>query len=381
MEKGKNMTTGLKYSMENFFLSCDTNDFGVENYDALRFGSWAPESKQRASLLDILKIAVKDIIGLSSRQRHARMMRQVDVYTPFMERLERIWKNLSGTDRELLVSLLAYRLMGYQKVRLERNNDEYWNALSLAETLKVSGETYDPHFLHFILNKMDLNPLGIDCKFFFSPGGVAIDFILEQYAYKLKNEPLVHVEEGDVVFDVGGCWGDTALYFANKTGPNGKIYSFEFIPDNLKLFKMNTGLNPYLESRIELIENPVSNRSGTKIFYKDFGPGSRIEMSPFAEQTGETETVCIDDIVNQKNIQKLDFIKMDIEGAEPMALEGAIKTIRRFKPKLAIAIYHSMDDFVNIPNWILDLDMGYKIFLSHSTIHAEETVCFAKVIE
>ena len=126
MEKGKNMTTGLKYSMENFFLSCDTNDFGVENYDALRFGSWAPESKQRASLLDILKIAVKDIIGLSSRQRHARMMRQVDVYTPFMERLERIWKNLSGTDRELLVSLLAYRLMGYQKVRLERNNDEYW---------------------------------------------------------------------------------------------------------------------------------------------------------------------------------------------------------------------------------------------------------------
>ena len=69
---------------------------------------------------------------------------------------------------------------------------------------------------------------------------------------------------------------------------------------------------------------------------------------------------------------------MDIEGAEPSALEGAIETIKKFKPKLAIAIYHSMDDFVNIPNWILDLNLGYEIFIDHYTIHAEETVCFAK---
>ena len=69
---------------------------------------------------------------------------------------------------------------------------------------------------------------------------------------------------------------------------------------------------------------------------------------------------------------------MDIEGAEPLALEGAIETIKRFRPKLAIAIYHSMNDFVAIPNWILNLDLDYEIFIGHYTIHAEETVCFAK---
>ena len=69
---------------------------------------------------------------------------------------------------------------------------------------------------------------------------------------------------------------------------------------------------------------------------------------------------------------------MDIEGAELLALEGAIKTIIKFRPKLAIAIYHSMSDFVAIPYWILNLNLGYEIFIGHYTIHAEETICFAK---
>jgi len=69
---------------------------------------------------------------------------------------------------------------------------------------------------------------------------------------------------------------------------------------------------------------------------------------------------------------------MDIEGAESKALAGAIKTIERFRPKLAIAIYHSMDDFIKIPKWIMDLNLGYEIYIGHYTIHAEESICFAK---
>ena len=69
---------------------------------------------------------------------------------------------------------------------------------------------------------------------------------------------------------------------------------------------------------------------------------------------------------------------MDIEGTEPFALKGAEKTIRKFRPKLAIAIYHSMGDFINIPKWILELNLDYEIYLGHYTIHSEETIIFAK---
>jgi len=151
------------------------------------------------------------------------------------------------------------------------------------------------------------------------------------------------------------------------------------IENQLKLFELNTTLNPSLKKKIELIRNPVSDRSGEEIYFNDKGPSSRIEFQPFDEQTGQSTTISIDDFVKSNNIRRVDFIKMDIEGAEPLALYGAIETIKRFKPKLAIAIYHSMDDFVNIPSWIIDLNLGYRLYLGHYTIHSEETVIFAKV--
>jgi FkbM family methyltransferase len=184
-----------------------------------------------------------------------------------------------------------------------------------------------------------------------------------------------------VVLDIGACWGDSALYFACKTGEYGKVYSFEFIPDNIKLFTLNISLNPNLMRLIELIQQPVSNKSGDKIYFSDNGPGSKIEYEPFIGQSGQATTISIDDFVSNNTIDKVDFIKMDIEGAEPVALDGAIETIKRFKPKLAIAIYHSMDDFVNIPAWIINLNLGYKLYIGHYTIHSEETIIFAKIEE
>ena len=103
-----------------------------------------------------------------------------------------------------------------------------------------------------------------------------------------------------------------------------------------------------------------------------------MSSEPFETQSGVATTLSIDDFVERNGIEKVDFIKMDIEGSEPRALRGAERTIRRFKPTLAIAIYHSMDDFVNIPAWIKSLNLPYDYFLGHYTIHAEETIFFAK---
>jgi hypothetical protein len=77
-------------------------------------------------------------------------------------------------------------------------------------------------------------------------------------------------------------------------------------------------------------------------------------------------------------VGSVDFIKMDIEGAELPALKGAVETIKKFKPQLAIAIYHNMEDFTAIPKWIKGLGLGYQLYLGHYTIHGEETVIFAK---
>jgi hypothetical protein len=82
-----------------------------------------------------------------------------------------------------------------------------------------------------------------------------------------------------------------------------------------------------------------------------------------------------------EQLDRIDFIKMDIEGGELPALKGAERVLRSFKPKLAISVYHNLRDFWEIPQWLNDLKLGYEFYLRHFTIHHEETVLFATTDE
>jgi FkbM family methyltransferase len=367
------MTTFEKL-LKNKIRKSIFNNYKRENYDEFRFGKYQDQNDFNLKPSIVLKNKIKKILNYDK----IGLTEQFFESLTHKKELNWLWNILNEDDKALLVELIAYRLLGYKKVKLSVNNEKYHSALSIANKLADPNDSIDTEFMQFVLHKMNLEPIGKPIQFYFSPVGVAIDFILEQYAYKQNNKSVICAEDGDIVLDLGACWGDTALYFAEKVGDKGKVYSFEFIPKNIEIFHKNIEMNPILKSRIELVPQPVSDKNENTIFFMDCGPASQIKTAPFTEQTGSASTITIDDFVLLNNVQKVDFIKMDIEGAEPAALKGAINTIKNFKPKLAIAIYHSMSDFVNIPRWIYDLDLGYDLYLGHYTIHAEETVIYAK---
>jgi FkbM family methyltransferase len=358
------------------------NNFGVENFDEYRFGKFSVNNDIPGTLFYSVKQLIKRIIGYDKIQREKSFNRIVEKSMAYINKyengLEYFYNNVGQNSKDLIVEIIAFRLLGFSKIKLATNNRVYWKSLDLVKTLKIGNEYYDPNFMHIILGKFDLNPIGFNIVLFFNEVGIALDYLTEQYAYKVGDQKIIQANKGDIVLDVGGCWGDTALYFAEKVGDEGKVYSFEFIPNNIKLHNINTELNKNLKERIQLIPNPVSNISNVPIYFKDNGPGSKIESHSFEGQTGSATTISIDDYVCRNNLSRVDFIKMDIEGAETLALEGAVETIKKFKPVLAIAIYHSMEDFINIPKWILNLNLGYELFVGHYTIHEEETICFAK---
>jgi len=197
-----------------------------------------------------------------------------------------------------------------------------------------------------------------------------------QYAYSKKSS--IRAQKGAYVIDGGGCWGDTALYFAYEVGENGRVYTFEFVPENLEIMKKNIQLNPDLEERVEIVRNALWSSSNLTVFYSKKGPGSNIITNESIEEPDlGVASLSIDDFVESHNIPRVDFIKMDIEGAELQALKGAKKTINKHKPKLAISVYHSLNDLVNIPEYLDSLDTRFKFYLDHYTIHGEETVLFA----
>jgi FkbM family methyltransferase len=86
------------------------------------------------------------------------------------------------------------------------------------------------------------------------------------------------------------------------------------------------------------------------------------------------DVTSIDDLLDGKPVT---FIKMDIEGAEIEALKGAAKSIKKYKPKLAICAYHEMGDFIEIPMLINELNPGYRLYLRHYSPGRRNTVCYA----
>jgi FkbM family methyltransferase len=281
------------------------------------------------------------------------------------------------TSRDLLVKLFAYRILGYKRVKLPRNYPQYWEDIRGMEKYKTAELPINIKFMDLSLVQYDFKPLGYDLKVFATDPGSACAFVQKQYEYHHEN---IHckAESGDIAIDAGGCWGETTMYFAHEVGPQGKVVSFEFIPSNLAVMRENLKRNPSLAQRVIVMENPIWSHSGLNLYYVDWGPGSRItEDEKQYQYDGTCATISIDDMVFQENLPKVDFIKMDIEGAEFPALQGAEQTIRKYRPKLAISLYHQLSDFVTIPKWLYELNLGYDFYLDHHTIYQNETVLFA----
>ena len=271
-------------------------------------------------------------------------------------------------SKSVFIELLAYKILGYNKVKLSLNNKYYWKLrkfiprLGGQENIKVA-------FRNGYLNLFDLDPLGYNLKLYYVDTGILNDFVLEQYSYM----DLIKVSRGDIVVDAGGCWGDTALYFASLGADN--IFSFEFIASNLHIMKENIKLNHHLKNNITIVEKALWDISDMQMSYQDSGPSSKIANQDKYEN--KIATITIDDLVKQMKIDKIDFIKMDIEGAEFKALTGASQTIRNFKPKLAISVYHKYDDLYRLPQLIKTIRSDYNFYLDYYTIIADEIILYA----
>src|SRR5690606_20419634 len=70
----------------------------------------------------------------------------------------------------------------------------------------------------------------------------------------------------------------------------------------------------------------------------------------------------IDSLIAEGLADRLDYLKMDVEGGEPAVLRGAIETIRRHRPKLAVAVYHEPRHLWELPCFILDHLEDYRLY-------------------
>ena len=177
--------------------------------------------------------------------------------------------------------------------------------------------------------------------------------------------PFCPLPSRGMILDIGANIGMFAQYAISRK--NNSIICFEPALNCLPALYKN--LEPYTD-KVYIIEKGVWNKSGSVNFYEhnEFSGCNRIVDD---DSTREIEVISIDEL----NLKKVDFIKMDIEGAELEALVGASNTIKTFKPRMAISVYHKPNDEQDIIEYIKTVT-DYKVSVVNHTYIGIKIVYF-----
>ena len=347
----------LDYLLSCFY--CDLRTAQLDNYDWDRFSSDG---------IDRSDIPYDEL--------HIAMMKALTKKT---ESLFRVYELLTDpASKNLYIELIRYKLAGHKHVRLSRNDASY------AETIRL-GKNWPAQEIgmrKLMGSEVSLKAYNIDFEgrsLKLQALQVLWPYLFRQYYFE-RDGIRISPEQGDHVIDAGASLGDTALAFGASTGAAGMIYIFELIDAHLQVcrdnLKMNEGLSRFKIFNCGLsdqVKAAAAQSPASKATDFDFGFELDANDGRFAMET-------LDNLVKTQQVERVDFIKMDIEGSELRALQGAENCLKIFKPKLAISLYHKVEDFFEIPLYLDGLGLGYRFYLDHYTIHAGETVLYATVV-
>jgi FkbM family methyltransferase len=288
------------------------------------------------------------------------------------------WQNLylayarlaDEESRNLFASLIRFRLAGHAHVRVAAKVPEQSSeARHFRETFTGTPSQLDVAGMFGQLVHYDRDWDGV--RYVVDTIKDSLLWTLVYRQYFLERDGIrIRPEAGDYVVDGGACTGDTAVVFSKAVGPEGRVFAFEPVAGHIDICNHNFSQPGY--ENVTLLPYGLSDQAieAPPVSLDAYDPGWRVQgIVPLAR---------IDDQVIDGRIPRVTFIKLDIEGSELAALRGAVATIRLFKPKLAISIYHKFNDYFEIVNYLHDLNLGYRFHLGHYTAWDAETVLYAQ---
>ena len=164
----------------------------------------------------------------------------------------------------------------------------------------------------------------------------------------LPNEVFDNIN-GKIIVDGGGLTGDTAIMF-HKYFPDSEIHIFEPMTDYINI------MNDFLQI----------NNMDNKLFPIKKGLGEKEEVKQICYGAVEMSEIVTLDSVYKNSDKKVGVIKLDTEGYETLILNGGLELIKRDKPVLTIAIYHTPQDFFDLKQKLENLNVGYKFMIRRS---------------
>jgi len=184
----------------------------------------------------------------------------------------------------------------------------------------------------------------------------------------------------DAVLNCGVHGGAEIPQFLARLGPKGKLLNIDPLG--------HAYLQPFVreaaeqaDSKVTEVAAALNDRGGEVVLpVEDGGMAASYAINDALYQVrpGFRAFPCrtIDEIVSSQKLERVDYIKMDIEGAEIPALMGGLTTIKTFRPNLAISIYHAPEHFWDIPLLLMDALEDYRFFVRHYHFISNETLLY-----
>jgi FkbM family methyltransferase len=186
-------------------------------------------------------------------------------------------------------------------------------------------------------------------------------FVYGTWEPEVVDSILQNVLPGMTVVDIGAHAGFYALLFAKLVGPTGKVIAFEPLPANFRLLEENIALNGL--TNVLVRHEAVGERSG-ELNLEVPDPEDHLLAGPMssADPRGSMKVpvVSLDDFASQRGLH-IDFIKMDVEGAEGSILKGAQETLRGFHPAMVVELHNADRQAGRHPVATYMEDLGYQV--------------------
>lgn len=186
------------------------------------------------------------------------------------------------------------------------------------------------------------------------------DALIYDLAEQKRNIYGTRIHSGDIVLDAGANVG----VFTRKAlrADAAKIIAIEPGPENLECLRRNFATE-IADGRVVVYPKGVWDKDDVLRLSIDPISSARDSfLRPIENaQYIEAPLTTIDKLVAELRLPKVDFIKMDIEGAEQKAVVGARNTIRKFRPRMALCIYHIKGDERMVPKLVTDVVSDYKV--------------------